>query len=204
VANPLRMPPRRVRVPRAGPRLRSRVGLFTAAGAFALVATVAGADALADRLSDRRISSATTTQLGGLTTQIREAGWTTMDAHSIDSNGGFPTPAQMMPGAPAGDEMRLGDRVTLTNTSTEAHRFNLSEEFALLLGVTTPVRSPHSDKFGQLNRLNPESAVDGVVYLDTIVPAPGDPPLVLRWTRGGDVAQLALPIGGVGVDHHGS
>lgn len=184
MTNPLRIPRRPARVPRAGPRLRSRVGLLTVAGAFALTATVVGADILADRLSDRR-SSATVAQLGGPTA-----------------------------------------RLTLVNTSDEGRRFNLSKDFALLSGLTSAARPPHpnsrrlasladsdavrlagmagADTLSQLNRLNPGGAIDAVIYFDTIVPMPGDPPLVLRWSRSGDVDRLALPIGGVGIDHHGS
>jgi len=176
VTNPLRIPCRRARASRAGPWLRSRVGLFTVTGAFALTATVAGADILADRLSDRRISSASVIQLGS-----------------------------------------FNDPLTLGSTDDEARRFNLSEEFAPLSVITATradrraaaasLRAEHrgrSDAFRQFIRPDPGHAVGGVASFDTIVPTPNDPFVVLRWTWGSDVVALALPIAGVGLDHHGS
>jgi hypothetical protein len=126
-----------------------------------------------------------------------------MDAHSMDQQGGYQMPAQMMPGAPAEGEARLGVRLTLHNTSKQARQFNPIEEFLLLGGVGDP-RAPHSDTFGRLTRLNPGSAVDGTVYFDTVVPNKDDPPLTLRWVRGGEEYVLAIPIGDAPSGHHGS
>ena len=188
MATPLRIPCRLVRVPRAGPWLRQRVGLFTVASAFAFATTVMGADILADRLSDRRHAGSTMVQLGSLTTPL-----------------------------------------TLGSTADETRRFNVSDEFALLSGavdaswpaimragqqVTSAglratllsVRVDHrgrSDRFSQFNGAQSGDAVGGVDCSDGLAPTEG-PLFVLRWTRAGEVVRLALPRGGVGIDHHGS
>ena len=44
-------------------------------------------------------------------------------------------PAQMMPGAPTGNEMRLGVHVTLTNPQSRTAPFSLVEEFAMSGGL---------------------------------------------------------------------
>lgn len=132
--------------------------------------------------------------LGGLSARLHDAGWLSMDGHSMDNQGGFQMPAQMMPGAPAGDDMRFGVPLTLVNTSGDVRRFNLAEEFFLLGGRNTESRALHSDTFGRLGRLSPGSAVDGVLYFDTVVPDAGDPPLYLEWRRDGDSTRLAIPL----------
>jgi hypothetical protein len=114
----------------------------------------------------------------------------------MDSQGGFQMPAQMMPGAPAGDEMRLGIALTLRNTAEAVREFNLGEEFVLVGGVIDGAVRLHSDTFGLLRRLGPGSAVNGVLYFDTTVPAASAPALVLRWSRGGETFDLGIPIGG--------
>ncbi|GIH06911.1 hypothetical protein Rhe02_49780 [Rhizocola hellebori] len=143
-----------------------------------------------------------TATLSGITTAVSRADWYAMDAHSMDQQGGYQMPAQMMPGAPAEGEARLGVRLTLHNTSELARQFNPVEEFLLLGGSGAP-RVPHSDTFGRLTRLNPGSAVDGTVYFDTVVPKPDDPPLALRWVRGGEEVILAISIGDAPSGHHG-
>jgi hypothetical protein len=126
-----------------------------------------------------------------------------MDGHDMGSQGGYQMPAQMMPGAPAGDDMRFGVPLSLVNTSGDARRFNLAEEFFLRGGRTGQPRALHSDTFGQLNRLAPGSAVDGVMYFDTVVPDAGDPPLYLEWRRDGDTTMLAIPMLANGAPDHG-
>ena len=94
-------------------------------------------------------------EVDGLAIDLRDAGWVPMDAHAMDSQGGYQMPAQMMPGAPAGDEMRLGIAVTLLNTDVEVREFNLGEEFVLVGGVIDGTVRLHSDTFGLLRRLDP-------------------------------------------------
>jgi hypothetical protein len=171
---------------------------------FALATAVVGIALIAERIGSRAPAATSSATLGGLTVDVREAGWTSMDAHSMDQQGGYQMPAQMMPGAPAGDEMRLGIRVSILNAGEEARQFHLADEFVLLGGASSDPRRPHSDTFGPLSRLNPGSAVDGILYFDTITPGPQDPPLVLRWNRAGDTADIPVPVGGAAPDHHGS
>lgn len=116
-----------------------------------------------------------------------------MDSHA-DNQGGYQMPAQMMPGAPVGDDMRFGVPLTLVNTSDDVREFNLAGEFFLSGGRLDTPRVPHSDTFGKLTRLSPGSAVDGVIYFDTTVPGSTDPPLVLQWRRAGDAVALAIPM----------
>jgi hypothetical protein len=123
--------------------------------------------------------------------------------HGTHDQGGYQMPAQMMPGAPAGDEMRFGVPLTLVNTSGDVRRFNLAEEFVLRGGRIEQPRAPHSDTFGRLARLGPGSAVDGVIYFDTVVPDAGDPPLYLEWRRDGDTTRLAIPLLAGGAPDHG-
>jgi hypothetical protein len=174
-----------------------------AIGAIALAATIAGGALLAGRFDPQEESAPGTVTLSGITTKVSRADWYAMDSHSMDQQGGYQMPAQMMPGAPADGEARLGVRLTLHNTSRQARQFNPIEEFLLLGGTNSP-RAPHSDTFGRLTRLNPGIAVDGTVYFDTRVPAAGDPPLSLRWVRGGEEVVLAISIGDAPDGHHGS
>jgi hypothetical protein len=163
--------------------------------AVALIAMVGGSIVLADRLRESKPVTAPEVTLHGLRATISTAGWVPMDAHSMDQ-GGFQMPAQMMPGAPAGDQMRLGVPITLRNTDPGEQRFNLAEEFTIVGGVGREPVPLHSDTFGLLSRLAPGTAVNGVLYFDLTVPAPTDPPLVLRWARNGDKVDVPVPMFG--------
>lgn len=134
--------------------------------------------------------------LGGLSAQLDTAGWVSMDAHSQSDAGGYQMPAQMMPGAPEGDDMRLGVSLTLVNTDRRVREFDLATEFFLGGGRNEQLRPLHSDTFGGLARLSPDSAVDGFLYFDTVVPGAADPPLYLQWTRDGRTIRLAVPLTG--------
>ncbi len=181
--------------------MSSKMIVYILVGFIVLATSLVGSALLTQRLwgQDTPPSGAS---LSGITAMVTDAGWLSMDAHSMDQQGGYQMPAQMMPGAPAGDEMRLGIRLTLHNTSRQAREFKPSTEFTLLGGPAGP-RAAHSDTFGNLTRINPGHAVDGIVYFDTTVPATSDQPLLLRWDRGGDQATLAISIGGQKPDHHG-
>jgi hypothetical protein len=125
-----------------------------------------------------------------------------MDSHNMDNQGGYQMPAQMMPGAPTGDDMRLGVPLTLVNTGDSVRQFNLGDEFLLGGGRNEEPRSLHSDTFGQLARLAPGSAVDGVLYFDTIVPGSDDPPLYLQWKRDGRTMLISIPMAGQAPQHN--
>jgi hypothetical protein len=175
---------------------------LTIAAAALLIAIVgAGLRARSQAAAEAATDTGT---LGGITAALHGAGWVAMDGHSMGDQGGYQMPAQMMPGAPEGDDMRLGIRLTLTNTSQDPRQFNLADEFALGGGRTGAPRLLHSDTFGSLSRLNPGSAVDGVLYFDTVVPSHDDPPFYLLWKRGGNSAQLAVWIGVEGPAHEHS
>jgi hypothetical protein len=145
-----------------------------------------------------------TGSLGGITARPHDAGWLGMDHDMSNQAGGYQMPAQMMPGAPEGDDMRLGIPLTLVNTDKRVREFNLAEEFSLGGGRNDEPRLPHSDTFGQLARLNPGSAVDGVLYFDTVVPNDTDAPLYLLWKRDGGTVRLAIPFLGGTSDHEHS
>lgn len=173
-------------------------GVWYLIAIVALVGAVAGGTLLVRDRAQERLTGAVT--LGGLTAQLHDAGWVAMD-HTQADQGGYQMPAQMMPGAPAGDEMRLGVPLTLVNTGSDVRRFNLADEFFLAGGRNQTPREAHSDTFGQLPRLTPGSAVDGVIYFDTVVPSQSDPPLYLVWSRDGSSVQLAIPQLGGAPDH---
>jgi len=182
--------PRRVRPSEvaAAPPVR---GAWLVVAVIAVLGAVVGGGLLVrDRMAEQSLPDAAT--LDGLTASLRDAGWLSMEMHQA-MQGGYQMPAQMMPGAPAGDELRLGVPLTLVNTSREARAFRLVDEFFLAGGRETAPRALHSDTFGPLPRLAPGSAVDGVMYFDTIVPGESDPPLYLIWKRGGETVRLAIP-----------
>jgi len=175
-------------------------GVWLVIAIVALVGAVVGGRLLVRDRAEERLTGAVT--LGGLTARLHDAGWLTMDGHTMNDQGGYQMPAQMMPGAPAGDEMRLGVPLTLVNTGPDVRRFNLADEFFLAGGRNNAPREAHSDTFGELPRLTPGSAVDGVIYFDTTVPGESDPPLYLLWKRDGASVQLAIPrISGTPEDH---
>jgi hypothetical protein len=137
----------------------------------------------------------TTANLDGVTTEVREAGWVGFDmGHVMDGQGGFMMPDQMMPDAPSGDQVRLGVTVTLQNTNAGTREFNLIEEFSITGGVEPEPRTISADTIGTFSRLGPGAAIDGILYFDIAVPEPGDPPLYLRWNRGGDTVLIEVPL----------
>jgi len=159
----------------------------------ALMSAATGLWIMATRLDSPGLPVSATVE--GLAVDVRDAGWVPMDAHTMDSQGGYQMPAQMMPGAPAGDEMRLGIPLRLLNTTDKTLEFDLSEEFVLVGGTIDGAVQLHSDTFGLLRRLGPGSAVNGVLYFDTTVPAATDPALILRWIHGGKRHDLSIPFG---------
>jgi hypothetical protein len=194
----VRVPARRPRQARPGsgrdPRLPVARQLIVLG--VALAAIVAGSIALGAQLRSSRPPAPAQAGLHGLLATLSTAGWVPMEAHTMDQGGGFQMPAQMMPGAPVGDQMRLGIPLTLLNTDGGEQRFDLAAEFFLVGGASAQPVALHSDTFGELSRLAPGSAVNGVLYFDLVVPAPTDPPLKLRWVREADAVEIPVPMTG--------
>lgn len=179
---------------------RAAKPVWLVVAALALVAAVAGTGVVVRRHLPPTSFPSTAT-LGGLSVRLHDAGWLGMDSHSTDNQGGYQMPAQMMPGAPVGDDMRLGVPLTLVNTTGRVAQFDLAKEFTLGGGVTDEPRPLHSDTFGALPRLTPGNAVDGVLYFDTKVPDPSRPQMYLIWTRAGGEVRLAVSLPGGSPDH---
>jgi hypothetical protein len=140
------------------------------------------------------VAAGTSASIGGMTTDVGQAGWINFDmAHVMDGQGGFMMPDAMMPGAPRGDDVRLGVPVTLSNTSSRTIEFNVLSEFTLTGGGLADPIKPVADTLGNLSRLGPGSALDGVLYFDLVPPEPDAPPLYLHWSRDGGRVQIAVP-----------
>src|SRR5262245_15145797 len=104
-------------LPTAGTGLTTR-GTWLAVAVIALLIAVLGTGLVVRRLTAPGLPTANTATLGGLTVRLGDAGWLSMDGHDMtNQQGGYQMPAQMMPGAPVGDDMRFGVPLTLVNTS---------------------------------------------------------------------------------------
>lgn len=138
--------------------------------------------------------------LDGMAAQIGVAGWSSADhVMPIPSPGappGYQMPPQMMPGMPTGDDARLSVPVVLRNTTSRGLGFDIKGEFSLRGGQEAQPRTPRTDTFGELDRLGPGSAVNGVLYFDAKPPAANDPPLYLEWERAGHIVQLTVNLNG--------
>lgn len=148
-------------------------------------------------------AAGSTATLGGLSLDVQRTEWTTMN-HAIDSQGGYQMPDQMMPGGPTGNDMRLGVRVTLTNTRASTQAFELVDEFTVTGGLEPEPRPLVADTVGDLNRIGGGAAMQAVLYFDVEVPDvedPSLPPLFLQWDRGGDAVQLELELPGDVPEH---
>jgi hypothetical protein len=143
------------------------------------------------------IAAGQVASMDGVTVQVNRTEWAPMD-HLEDTSGGFAQPAQMMPGAPGEDEVRLGVKVTLMNTQSRTHEFSLPEEFTMTGGLESEPLGLSADTVGPIGRLGPGFALNAVLYFDVRVPEAGGemPPLYLNWTRGGDAIQIQVPLPG--------
>lgn len=173
-----------------GPRAR-RITLVAAT-----IMTVLSVVVLAwQRVAGPDVAAGRAATLSGLTIEVAAADWVEM-GHLESSPGGFAMPGQMMPGAPQGDEVRLGISITLSNTATSSRGFNLVEEFALIGGSVKQPLGLSADTIGTLPRLGPGASVRGTLYFDLTVPTESDPPLYLMWVRDGDTVRLPVPLDG--------
>lgn len=116
-----------------------------------------------------------------------------MDPTATDPSG-FAMPAQMMPGAPGEGLVRLGVRVTLSNTTSGPEEFSLVEDFTMTGGLEAEPVPLSADTVGEVGRVGPGAALNAVLYFD-LVPAEDEdmPPLYLKWTRGQDT--VLIPVG---------
>lgn len=138
------------------------------------------------------VGNVTEATLDGLTVTVFSAGWVEMG--HVTTGPGFTMPDQMMPGAPSGDEVRLGVGITLSNTDSSTRVFSLAEEFTLIGGELREPLPLSADTVGGLPRLAPGASVKGVLYFDLAVPADDDPPLILQWVRDGDAVRIPVPV----------
>lgn len=192
-------PPRPVRRDRHASLARALAVLTTT---IAVLAAMAGTVLWQERVAAREAVPRASAEAGGVRTEVRQAAWSAMANHHTDD--GFQMPSSMMPGAPEGDNQRLGVPVTLVNTEDESTGFSVAEEFFLIGGKSGRGRADgagkpvplHSDTIGELPRLAPGSAVRGVLYFDIEPPEPGDPPLRVLWKRDGDTRQLTVSLTG--------
>lgn len=144
-----------------------------------------------------------TVSMDGITVSVGESQWQTMN-HTIDNQGGFQMPDQMMPGAPTGNDMRLGIHVTLTNPQSRTEPFSLPDEFSISGGLEPEPRPLTADTVGTLNRLGPGTALQAVLYFDVEVPDvenPTLPQLYLHWSRGGDAVRIPVQLPGEVPEH---
>ncbi|MFD9237309.1 hypothetical protein ACFWB3_18870 [[Kitasatospora] papulosa] len=173
---------------------------------LAVVTAVAGAGYWRERQAPAGTEPTATARLGGLDAEPGKAGWAAMANHAMDGGSSYQMPSAMMPGAPEGDDMRLGIPLTLTNGTGSVRRFDLAREFSLSGGKDGASFKLHADTLGELPRLNAGSAVRGVLYFDVEAPQAGDAPLLLVWKRDGDVRRMTVRMpGGTPEKHqHGS
>ncbi|MCF2435716.1 hypothetical protein LV779_19125 [Streptomyces thinghirensis] len=124
----------------------------------------------------------------------------------MDGQNGYQMPSAMMPGAPEGDDMRLGIPITLTNSGDEPQRFDLVP--GVLPGRRREGRRPeaalrHPGAAAQAQRGQRGTRRP---LLRRGPPRAGDPPFLLTWTRDGDSRRMTVRMpGGTPEGHqHGS
>lgn len=180
---------------RLAPRPSTRTGTVMVLVLVGLITLASGGMLVWQRfLAPPSVASGGVATLDGLTTEIRAASWVDFDmGHVMDGEGGFMMPDQMMPGAPSGEQVRLGVTLTLRNTDSRTHGFNLVDEFWLVGGGAGDPRPLSADTVGGLARLSPGAAVDGVLYFDVVIASESDP-LYLEWRRGGDAVHIPVPL----------
>lgn len=169
--------------------------------AVAVVAAVVGTDSwLRQRSADA--APLAVVQSDGVSVTARTADWLDMQHDDGGALGGYQMPAQMMPGAPLGDDMRLGVPINLVNRSGEDRQFAAAKDFTLGGGKDDKAVPVKTATFDAVSRLGAGTAVDGVLYFDLPMPEAGDPPLYLNWT-GGDGSRQRLAVR-LAADPHGS
>jgi len=132
-----------------------------------------------------------------LTAQVTAAGWTNMDHDMSGDAPGYQMPPAMMPGMPEKGEQRLAISVSVVNTSDGTRPLRPGEEFTLHAGKDGRQWARSSDTFGDLPRLAPRSAVNGVLFFDLPPAELTGSPAWLEWTHGDTTSRLIIPMDGV-------
>jgi hypothetical protein len=132
-----------------------------------------------------------------LTASVIAAGWTSMD-HDMSSDApGYQMPPAMMPGMPENGDQRLSVTVTVVNTSDDTRPLRPDKEFALHAGKENKQWAPHSDTFGDLPRLAPHNAVEGILFFDLPPAQLTGATAWIEWTHGDSANRLTIPMDGV-------
>lgn len=137
-----------------------------------------------------------------LTAQVTAAGWTTMDHDMSGDAPGYQMPPAMMPGMPENGDQRLAVSVTVVNTSDDTRPLRPGKEFALHVGAEGRQVAAHSDTFGDLPRLAPGNAINGILFFDLPPDDLAGSPAWLEWTHGNAANRLTIPLDGVGDHSH--
>jgi hypothetical protein len=173
------------------PRVKIAIVVLTA-----LVVAVIGVVRLAAS-SDAPAEAAGQASVDSLTASVTAAGWTSMDHDMSADATGYQMPPAMMPGMPENGDQRLSVTVTVVNTSDETRPLRPDKEFALHAGKENKQWAPHSDTFGDLPRLAPRNAVEGVLFFDLPAAQLTGAAAWIEWTHQGSTNRLTIPMDGV-------
>lgn len=163
---------------------------------MALVVATIGVVRLAAS-QDAPSAAASQASVDSLTTSVTAAYWANMDHDMSGDAPGYQMPPAMMPGMPENGDQRLAVTVTVANTSDGTRPLRPGEEFALHAGKEGKQWAPHSTTFGDLPRLAPHNAVEGVLFFDLPPAQLTDAAAWIEWTHADSANRLTIPMDGV-------
>jgi hypothetical protein len=138
----------------------------------------------------------------GLDSQVTAASWVQMDHDMAPDAPGYQMPPAMMPGMPQGDDQRLAVYISVANTSADTRPLEPDLEFTL--HSSAKQWSAQTGTFGELPRLAPRNAVNGVLFFDLPPADLVDSSSWLEWNHDGTSSRLVLPLNGAAPVHsHG-
>lgn len=139
--------------------------------------------------------------LDGMHARIAEASWVNLADMAKGMASGMPM--NKMANMPKDGDGRVEVKVNVTNPTDQTRLFLAAEEFALRAERGGKRWIPSSDTFGDLPRLAPRNAVNGILYFDMPPADLKDTMVWLEWTREGGTAALNVPLSGSGdgMDH---
>lgn len=144
--------------------------------------------------------------IDGLATQVVSANWVDMGhdmaAPTADAGPGYQMPPGMMPGMPTDGKDRLQVTVAVTNTTDQTRPFRAAEEFALYAGKDGQRWEMYGHTFGELPRLAPGSAVNGILFFDVLAAEVVNTPMSLEWNHDGTVTRIGVYLGGTAPAPH--